>query len=275
MRGAFPNLLVIGAQKAGTTLLHGLLAAQQGVAMSATKELDFFTSERGNWRRGIDWYRAQFDPAATVRGESSPSYTAHPFAEGVPERIASVLDDVRLAYVVRDPIDRLISSLRHAIGTGEERRTVSQVLDGPELEGTAYIAMSRYAMQLDRYRAVFGPDAVLIVDFAELIANPGAVVGRVLAHTGNEIAVRIPDRIEPNPAADWPVRRAVRRAVPERLARRLLEAPPIRRLDHRLTRPAPRLQITPAQRARLESLLSDDTERLRDLTGMPLAGWSL
>jgi hypothetical protein len=265
MSGALPNLLVIGAQKAGTTLLHGLLSAQQGVAMSATKELDFFTSERGNWRRGIDWYRSQFDSAAVVRGESSPSYTAYPFAEGVPERIASVLGEVRLVYVVRDPVDRLLSALRHAIGTGEERRSAAEVLDGPELEGTAYLAMSRYAMQLERYHAVFGPEAVLIVDFGELIAEPGAAVDRVLRHCGHDVPIVVPEQAEKNPAAEWPLRRAVRRVLPEPAARRVFGFTPVRRLDHRLMRPAPRFEFTPGQRARLEALLEGDSSRLREL----------
>ena len=103
MSGALPNLIVIGAQKAGTTLLHGLLDQQPGVAMSARKELDFFTSESGDRRRGLDWYREQFDPAASIRGESSPSYTAYPFAEGVPERIAAALGELRLRLPRQGP----------------------------------------------------------------------------------------------------------------------------------------------------------------------------
>lgn len=273
--GALPNLLVIGAQKAGTTLLHGLLDAQPGVAMSATKELDFFSSERGNWRRGLEWYRGQFDPSADVRGESSPSYTAYPFADGVPERIGTVLGDVRFVYLVRDPIDRLVSALRHAIGTGEERRSAEQVLDGPGLEGTAYVTMSRYAMQLDRYRAAFGDDAVLVIEFGELIADPGAAVARVLAHCGSDAPVAIPERTESNPAADWPVRRAVRRMLPERAARAVLTAGPVRRLDHRLMRPAPRIELTGGRRETLRSLLREDAARLRELTGLELAAWSI
>jgi len=57
-----PNLLVIGAQKCGTTSLHRYLAAHPEVAMSEPKELDFFVEHEdrphyvanGNWHRGVD-----------------------------------------------------------------------------------------------------------------------------------------------------------------------------------------------------------------------------
>ena len=45
---ALPNLLVIGAHKAGTTSLHRYLDQHPEVAMSRTKELHFFVEER-NW----------------------------------------------------------------------------------------------------------------------------------------------------------------------------------------------------------------------------------
>src|SRR4051794_25988719 len=64
-----PNLLVIGAAKCGTTSLHEYLALHPDIAMSAKKELNFFT--RDDWRDAVDWYDAQF-PEAPVRGESSP-----------------------------------------------------------------------------------------------------------------------------------------------------------------------------------------------------------
>ena len=69
--GALPNLVVIGAQKCGTSGLHYYLSLHPEVSMSRPKELNFFIEER-NWPRGADWYRRHFDAGARVRGESSP-----------------------------------------------------------------------------------------------------------------------------------------------------------------------------------------------------------
>ncbi|HSI80606.1 MAG TPA: hypothetical protein VK919_08150, partial [Solirubrobacterales bacterium] len=46
--GALPNLIVIGAQKCGTSALHFYLGLHPQIAMSQTKELNFFTKR--NWR---------------------------------------------------------------------------------------------------------------------------------------------------------------------------------------------------------------------------------
>src|SRR6187399_2211355 len=64
-RGALPNLIVIGAQKCGTSGLHYYLSLHPEIWMSRPKELNFFLEER-NWPRGVDWYRDHFDPDARV-----------------------------------------------------------------------------------------------------------------------------------------------------------------------------------------------------------------
>src|ERR671915_243608 len=80
--GALPNLVIIGAQKCGTSVLHYYLGLHPEVSMSKPKELNFFIEER-NWPRGVEWYRGHFDPEARVRGEASPNYSAFPQHDGV------------------------------------------------------------------------------------------------------------------------------------------------------------------------------------------------
>ena len=43
---ALPDFMVIGAMRAGTTLLHELLAAQSAVSLPRMKETDFFVREK-------------------------------------------------------------------------------------------------------------------------------------------------------------------------------------------------------------------------------------
>ena len=76
-----PNLLIIGAQKCGTTSLHAYLDLHPNVHMAAEKELDFFIADRA-WRNGPDWYAQRFRDDALVRGEASPNYTGWPVWDG-------------------------------------------------------------------------------------------------------------------------------------------------------------------------------------------------
>jgi len=55
-----PNLLIIGAAKAGTTSLHRYLSFHPEIFMSKKKELCFFDLEK-RWPLGVDWYSSNFD----------------------------------------------------------------------------------------------------------------------------------------------------------------------------------------------------------------------
>ena len=57
-------------------------------------------------------------------------------------------DEARVVYMVRDPIDRMLSHYLHNVGGGYESRPIEEALADPE---SAYVARSRYAMQVEPY----------------------------------------------------------------------------------------------------------------------------
>jgi hypothetical protein len=152
-----PEVIVIGAMKAGTSAVHAYLDAHPDLAMSEPKELNSFngpnmpprratepTRGSGNWHRGVDSYAAQFSSVAPVRGEVSPAYTSPTFPE-VATRMASIVPDARLVYLVRDPFDRALSQYAHHRGEGSEARPVEEALLDP---ASQYVARSRFAERL-------------------------------------------------------------------------------------------------------------------------------
>ena len=156
---------MIGGLKCGTTSLHHYLNLHPQIAMSRPKELNFFVAEL-NWELGPEWYASHFDRAAAVRGESSPHYTNLPRFAGVAERMRELLGgDARLIYMVRDPIERMLSHYLHNVGGGYESRPLEAALADPD---SAYVARSRYAMQLEPYLSAFERERVLIVANEEL-----------------------------------------------------------------------------------------------------------
>ena len=108
-----PNLIVIGSTKSGTTSLHRHLEEHPEIMMSTPKELRFFLEDwnwqGGSWQRGIEWYESKFDSSAPIRGESTPAYTTYPFVRDVPEKMARVIPSAKLLYIVRDPMERIVS----------------------------------------------------------------------------------------------------------------------------------------------------------------------
>jgi hypothetical protein len=162
--GSLPNLVVIGAQKCGTSGLHHYLGLHPEISMSSPKELNFFIAER-NWDRGPEWYRAQFDHRASVRGESSPNYTAYPHHPGVPERMHSLVPDARLIYLVRDPIDRIAAHWVHNYAKRREKGDIAATVMHPN---TTYVLRSQYFMQLRQFLNHFPADRILVLDQADL-----------------------------------------------------------------------------------------------------------
>jgi hypothetical protein len=176
---AAPTFLVIGAMKAGTTSLHRYLAAHPQVFAAPDKELNFFVEEL-NWSRGWSWYEAQFSDAgsALAVGESSPSYSSYPWRQGVPERIAAALPDVRLIYLLRHPVDRLQSQYFHRAVKEERRPPEEAVFDD------RYLGKSLYAQQVQCYLEYFDRGNLLLVGSEDLSERRVETMARVFSFVG-------------------------------------------------------------------------------------------
>ncbi|MDY6989012.1 MAG: sulfotransferase [Thermodesulfobacteriota bacterium] len=171
-----PNLIVIGAMKCATTSLHYYLGLHPEIFMSQEKELNFFIRE-GNWHKGLKWYRSNFVGDAKIYGESSPNYANYPFSQGVPERIHTLVPEAKLIYIVRDPIDRIISHYVHQYAVGREHRPLSEALAG--LDDNPYLCRSKYAMQLEQYFEYVPEGHVLMIAQEELYRQREETLKRV------------------------------------------------------------------------------------------------
>lgn len=103
-----PNYLILaGTEKSGTTSVYQYLAAHPGVAASARKETDYFRSPPPHT---LADYEALFPGAAPglARMEASPGYLAESHLAA--PAIAALIPDAKLLFILRDPIDRLLSS---------------------------------------------------------------------------------------------------------------------------------------------------------------------
>jgi hypothetical protein len=114
MDHALPNFIIIGAMKCATSTLHEQLARQPGIFMSEPKEPNFF-SDDDVYARGPDYYHGLFASAgaASLRGESSTHYTKLPTYPQTLARMRQLLPELKLIYVMRHPIERLVSHYMH------------------------------------------------------------------------------------------------------------------------------------------------------------------
>lgn len=160
-----PNLIIIGAQKCATTSLHYYLNLHPQISMSREKELDFFVQER-NWHKGLKWYKSNFAGETKICGESSPNYTEYPKFKGVSERMYSVVPKAKLIYILRDPIDRIISHYDHRYAIGKEGKKITEAFKNPNYH--SYVCRSKYFMQLEQYLKFYPESSILIVTMEDL-----------------------------------------------------------------------------------------------------------
>jgi hypothetical protein len=176
-----PDFIIIGAMKCATSSLHEQLAIQPGIFMSQLKEPNYF-SDDDQYAKGWDWYYSHFEPAQEndLCGESSTHYTKLPTYPQTTQRLYHHLPNVKLIYVMRHPIDRLVSQYIHEWTQKVISTDINQAIEQhPEL-----VEYSRYSMQLKPYFDSFGKDRVLPVFFENLCQNPQTELERICDFIG-------------------------------------------------------------------------------------------
>ena len=269
-----PNFLIVGAEKAGTTTLAEMLGSHPEAFMSDPKEPRFFSEH--NWDKGLAWYESLFETAAGHRaiGEASPAYTWAPETPEIPARIKDTLGDIRYLYIVRSPVERIVSHYRHALfhrwipdGTAFEA-AVSQI---PGLKDC-----SRYAYQLERFEPFTSRDQWHVVVMEELVAEHRSVFAGVCEFLGIDSSIEV-DLAQAN-VADLkkrpPVLASRLRGLGGVLPRPIADLG--RRLVGGLGKKVGKPDLDPAIRVALLKELRPDLERLGEFVGKDLAAiWNL
>lgn len=297
------EFLIAGVPKAGTTALHAALVRHPELYLPSVKEPKFFLSDgrppadggpgdvqtyqEHVWRQAD--YEALFDPAppGALRGEATPFYLYDLAAH---DRIKSLVPQVKIILLLRDPVDRAHSNWTHLWNAGLEPE--ADFLNACAAEpariaaGWAdfwhYVALGRYGHQVQHLLQVFPRDEVLLMRYKDLKDAPAATLDRVCDFLGVRTGVlsAIPkENVNRHVVQDNGVNRVLRGLlrsggrfghrfpVPLRLAAR----GPILTLLHR--RSGARPVTTPEERAALLPRFADDIALLQDVTGERYDDW--
>lgn len=183
MLHSLPNFLIIGAMKAGTTTLYEDLSRCSDIYMPPEKEPNDLVSDYVETQEGLRRYSAKFSAArgAKAIGEASTAYTKRPHYEGVAARAHRILGgDLRLVYMTRDPIRRIVSHYHHEVAAGRATAPLNVAV----LEDPQYVAYSRYEYQLQPWRETFAAQQILVVEFERYLSHRSEVLGEVRSFLG-------------------------------------------------------------------------------------------
>lgn len=262
-----PNLVVIGAQKCGTSALHYYLGLHPEISMSRPKELNFFIRKR-NWHLGLEWYESHFHEDRKVRGEASPNYTNYPQFKGVARKMHGIVPDAKLIYLVRDPIDRMVSAYLHNKHKGRVDGDLAETITEP---GGSYLRRSRYHKQVQRFMQHYPRSSLMIVDQADLLDRRQETLSQVFRF------LEVDDSF-------WTPRYGLLRHESVRLARpslarvtELVSPELASRVSSRSAgSPTPgRPLVDEELREALTARLKTDADRFREFTGRDFSHWSV
>lgn len=214
---AWPDFLIIGAKRCGTTSLFNYLLQHPSVlplvpARQRIKGLYFFDV---HFAKGPRWYRSHFPTlarlgqvreayGAATTGEASPYYLAHPLAA---ERARRLLPDAKIIVLLRNPVERAYSHYREQVRRGFEHLDFAAALDAEtgRLDGEeerlrddpsaysfphehfAYVSRGCYVDQLGRWLAYYSPQQVLVLRSEDMYADPARVYESVLTFLGQPV----------------------------------------------------------------------------------------
>lgn len=230
----FPNFLVAGSMKCGTSALFRGIKGHPDVFGAPGKELHYFDR---HYDKGPDWYQRQFDGAGTALavGEGTPYLGDEPAMT----RMVTDLPDARFILILRQPVDRAYSHYWHNRRREREERTfedafqtdlASEEAIGPWMNywrlGNFSRHVGRLAADLDRSQIMVLLDEDLRRHREKTLAKAWEFIGvdpkrgdteirdrplhrRILRGTKNLIKGRSDDRSYP------PIDRTLRRQLTE------------------------------------------------------------
>lgn len=269
-----PQLLIIGAMKAGTTGLYMDLAGHPRFFLGHDKEPHALCGDEVLGAAGLDRYAAIYASAGAdqVCCDASTGYSKRPDYEGVAERAVKVLPaGFKVAYVVRHPIERIISQHHHEHFEGR----VGPSIDEEVRRHSRYVQYSRYSYQLEPWVEAVGLDRIQVIRFEDYVERRQETVRGLWEFVGlaSDGCTVEEDRVY-NKSQGKPVKNRFWHALQHNSAyRKLLRplAPPKLRLAiRRVLLPKATTGISPPNertQAFLREALSDDVRRLEILLG--------
>ncbi len=144
------------------------------------KEMHYW--DRNPLGDGADWLTPfQQAPQGRIKGEYTPAYAT--LGPETIRRIAALRPDLRLIYLLRNPVERAWSQARMLASQGwlnlDNRQELCAFLTSERCR-----SRSRYSQTISRWSEVFGPEALSIHFYEDVARQPKAVLDALAAHLG-------------------------------------------------------------------------------------------
>jgi hypothetical protein len=255
-----PDWVIIGMQRCGTSslfvflcrhpMVHGMTVDPKRTEPNGGDEIHYFDYDK-NYARGYSWYMSHARSYDGILGEKSPTYL---HCNRAALRMKKIMPDARLLVMLRNPVNRAHSHYWKGRAVGYETLpTFEDALDAePErlaacksvdFENSArhlhaYVERGQYVDYLARWKACFDKGQITLIQSEMFFQDPLYVLTKVWQSFGLPVPGGLDQPRQKVQAAKY-------------------GAP-----------------LKDETRERLEAHFAPYNARLREMTGMPLVGWS-
>lgn len=264
--------------KCGTTSLHSYLGQHPEIFTSKIKEINFFNKEK-NFQKGTESYKENFCTSKKLKGEASQSYTRGHWFKDTPKRIHSVIPDVKLIYIVRDPVERIVSHYYESVSQGYDipKDFVNYIIQNPD---NNWVKTSSYYWQLEKYFSYFKKSQFLIItseglkndrlntlnkvfDFLEVksINNVSLFENALNKRTEKKVHTGVFKAL---------YNEKLNKIIPATLKKRIMDSVMGRKV---LFNDIKKITFTEQEKSKLRELLKTDVEKLKKFTGYEFEDW--
>ncbi len=190
-RAKLPQFLVISPPKTGSTWLAENLRRHPQLFLPPLKEVKYFSTLYKYFDLG--WYADHFRPAGErIAGEASPSYAILPVEQI--QAIRRLLPDLKLIFLMRDPIARAWSHAKHSHRYREanfkESTTEYNDVTDAQWEVNFFhdwtLTSGDYLGQLKRWCSVFPHEQIYVGFYESIGTRPIELLRQVFAFLGVE-----------------------------------------------------------------------------------------
>lgn len=178
-----PNFIIIGAAKSATTTLTTVLPRHPDFFISKPKEPKFFGLR---YDKGWQWYGRLFKrgKGCKLRGEGSTMYASALDAfTHTPALMHRYLPNLKLVYVVRHPLERIVSQWRHRKGRDSSTNDFAHLMKSRHLR-KLIVGCSLYHERLEEFRVYFPDSQIHCLTFEDLISEPRETLTSLLHFLG-------------------------------------------------------------------------------------------
>lgn len=218
----YPDFLGIGAEKSGTSWLHRNLRYNETLFLPPQKEVHYFNATHSaevdratrivsfynqftemirqktvtveelqslsHWALGDgrtdEWYAELFAPAGIrLAGEVTPEYSILPI-ERI-KHIYSLMPEVKIIFLMREPISRTWSSYRMLVNDG--KREFSEK-DAMEMTKDAYLlSKANYMQIIENWESVFPRENIFYGFYEDIVERPVELLTDITRFIGSDI----------------------------------------------------------------------------------------